>query len=298
MNNTKEIVDIISFLKNELKKEEVKEIFVNMEGNAFVKNDIGEFLQVKNWRLSEVGKIACLNYLTNNSKFEDYIKYILPDGSILFGVLNGNISSNTCFTIIKPAAQKDNLYNILSIKQKEYLKKYLQENKPILVVGTNENLNIKFINTLLKVQSDIDEKFAEAKVLDRVLVIDEMGELFYKNNSNSLFLNSLNSTKTDIMNNTIALFRPEKTFISKVAGDEDIINYFKHLISADIIHTSIKISDFEVLNLKYPAFYKEIEREEILIIKVDGKPENGKPIDFEFYFYKNNKKEKIEFTNQ
>lgn len=298
MNNTKEIVDIISFLKNELKKEEVKEIFVNMEGNAFVKNDIGEFLQVKNWRLSEVGKIACLNYLTNNSKFEDYIKYILPDGSILFGVLNGNINSNTCFTIIKPATQKDNLYNILSIKQKEYLKKYLQENKPILVVGTNENLNIKFINTLLKVQSDIDEKFAEAKVLDRVLVIDEMGELFYKNNSNSFFLNSLNSTKTDIMNNTIALFRPEKTFISKVAGDEDIINYFKHLISADIIHTSIKISDFEVLNLKYPAFYKEIEREEILVIKVDGKPENGKPIDFEFYFYKNNKKEKIEFTNQ
>ena len=298
MNNTKEIVDIISFLKNELKKEDVKEIFVNMEGNAFVKNDIGEFLQVKNWRLSEVGKIACLNYLTNNSKFNDYIKYILPDGNILFGVLNGNISSNVCFTIIKPASEKDNLYNNLSIKQKEYLKKYLQENKPILVVGTNENLNIKFINNLLKVQSDIDEKFAEAKVLDRVLVIDEMGELFYKNNSNSLFLNSLNSTKTDIMNNTIALFRPEKTFISKVAGDENIINYFKHLMSADIIHTSIKISDFEVLNLKYPAFYKEIEREEILVIKVDGKPENGKPIDFEFYFYKNNKKEKIEFTNQ
>lgn len=298
MNNKKEIVDIISFIKNELMKEEVKEIFVNLEGNVFVKNDIGEFLKINKWELSENEKMSCLNYLTNNSKFQDYIKYILPDESILFGVLNGNISSNTCFTIIKPANQKDNLYNILSIKQKEYLKKYLQENKPILVVGTNENLNIKFINTLLKVQSDIDEKFAEAKVLDRVLVIDEMGELFYKNNSNSLFLNSLNSTKTDIMNNTIALFRPEKTFISKVAGDEDIINYFKHLISADIIHTSIKISDFEVLNLKYSEFYKEITRDEILVIKVDGKPENGKPIDFEFYFYKNNKKEKIEFTNQ
>lgn len=298
MNNKKEIVDIISFIKNELMKEEVKEIFVNLEGNVFVKNDIGEFLKINKWELSENEKMSCLNYLTNNNKFQDYIKYILPDESILFGVLNGNISSNTCFTIIKPANQKDNLYNILSIKQKEYLKKYLQENKPILVVGTNENLNIKFINTLLKVQSDIDEKFAEAKVLDRVLVIDEMGELFYKNNSNSLFLNSLNSTKTDIMNNTIALFRPEKTFISKVAGDEDIINYFKHLISADIIHTSIKISDFEVLNLKYPEFYKEITRDEILVIKVDGKPENGKPIDFEFYFYKNNKKEKIKFTNQ
>lgn len=267
MNNKKEIVDIISFIKNELMKEEVKEIFVNLEGNVFVKNDIGEFLKINKWELSENEKMSCL-------------------------------SLNTCFTIIKPTNQKDNLYNILSIKQKEYLKKYLQENKPILVVGTNENLNIKFINTLLKVQSDIDEKFAEAKVLDRVLVIDEMGELFYKNNSNSLFLNSLNSTKTDIMNNTIALFRPEKTFISKVAGDEDIINYFKHLISADIIHTSIKISDFEVLNLKYPEFYKEITRDEILVIKVDGKPENGKPIDFEFYFYKNNKKEKIEFTNQ
>lgn len=298
MNSKNDIAEIISFLKKELMKEEVKEIFVNMEGNIFVKNDFGELLQVNKWELSESEKISCLNYLTNNAKFDDYIKYILPDGNILVGVLNGNISSNTCFTIIKPATEKDNLYNILSIKQKEYLKKYLQENKPILVVGTNENLNIKFINTLLKVQSDIDEKFAEAKVLDRVLVIDEMGELFYKNNSNSLFLNSLNSTKTDIMNNTIALFRPEKTFISKVAGDEDIINYFKHLISADIIHTSIKISDFEVLNLKYPEFYKEITRDEILVIKVDGKPENGKPIDFEFYFYKNNKKEKIKFTNQ
>lgn len=298
MNNKKEIVDIISFIKNELMKEEVKEIFVNLEGNVFVKNDIGEFLKINKWELSENEKMSCLNYLTNNSKFQDYIKYILPDGSILFGVLNGNISSNVCFTIIKPATEKDNLYNNLSIKQKEYLKKYLQENKPILVIGTNEKLNIQFLNSLLKIQSDIDEKLTEAKVLDRILVIDEMGELFYKNNSNSLFLNSLNSTKTDIMNNTIALFRPEKTFISRVNGDEDAINYFKHLISSDIIHTSIKISNFETLNLKYPEFYKEIKREEILVIKVDGKPENGKPIDFEFYFYKNNKKEKIEFTNQ
>ena len=69
-------------------------------------------------------------------------------------------------------------------------------------------------------------------------------------------------------------------------------------MSADIIHTSIKISNFETLNLKYPAFYKGIIQDEILVIKVDGKPKNGKPIDFEFYFYKNNKKEKIEFTNQ
>ena len=298
MNNKKGIVDIISFIRNELEKEDVKEIYVNMEGNIFVRNDIGEFLQVNKWEVSETEKMSCLNYLTNNSKFEDCIKYILPDGSILFGVLSGNISSNICFSIIKPATEKDNLYNILSIKQKEYLKKYLQEYNPILVVGTNENLNIKFINTLLKVQSDIDKKYAEAKFLDRILVIDEMGELFYKNNSNSLILNSLNSTKTNIMNNTIALFRPEKTFISKVAGDEDIINYFNHLISADIIYTSIKISDFEILNLKYPTFYKEIEREEILVVKVVGKPENGKPIDFEFYHYKNNKKENIEFTNQ
>lgn len=298
MNQKNGVAEIISFLKKELAKEEVKEIFVNMEGNIFIKNEIGEFLQINKWELSETEKMSCLNYLTNNSKFEDCIKYILPDGNILFGVLSGNISSNVCFTIIKPATEKDNLYNNLSIKQKEYLKKYLQEYNSILVIGTNERLNIEFLNSLLKIQSDIDKKFAEAKVLDRILVIDEMGELFYKNNSNSLILNSLNSTKTDIMNNTIALFKPEKTFISKVAGDEDIINYFNHLISADIIYTSIKISDFEILNLKYPAFYKEIEREEILVIKVDGKPKNGKPIDFEFYHYKNNKKEKIEFTNQ
>ena len=133
----------------------------------------------------------------------------------------------------------------------------------------------KNLSKILDYYTDIDEKLAEAKVLDRILVIDEIGELFYKNNSNSLFLNSLNSTKTDIINNTIALFRPEKTFISRVNGDEDTINYFKHLISSDIIHTSIKISNFETLNLKYPEFYKGITRDEILVIKVDGKPENG-----------------------
>lgn len=300
MNSKNDIAEIISFLKKELMKEEVKEIFVNMEGNIFVKNDFGEFLQVNKWELSESEKISCLNYLTNNAKFDDYIKYILPDGNILVGVLNGNISSNACFTIIKPATEKDNLYNNLSIKQKEYLKKYLQENKPILVIGINEKLNIKFINSLLKLQSDIDKKLAEINRLERILVIDEIGELFYKNNSNSLSLsrNILNSRKINLINDNIALFTPKKTFISKIEGDEDIINYFKHLMSCDVIHTSIKISNFEILNLKYPAFYKGITRDGILVIKVDGKPKNGKPIDFEYYFYKNNKKEKIEFTNQ
>ena len=299
MNSKNDIAEIISFLKKELMKEE-EEIFVNMEGNIFVKNDFGEFLQVNKWELSESEKISCLNYLTNNIKFDDYIKYILPDGNILVGVLNGNISSNACFTIIKPATEKDNLYNNLSIKQKEYLKKYLQENKPILVIGINEKLNIKFINSLLKLQSDIDKKLAEINRLERILVIDEIGELFYKNNSNSLSLsrNILNSRKINLINDNIALFTPKKTFISKIEGDEDIINYFKHLMSCDVIHTSIKISNFEILNLKYPAFYKGITRDEILVIKVDGKPKNGKPIDFEYYFYKNNKKEKIEFTNQ
>ena len=248
-------------------------------------------------------KIDCINYFTSNNnheipKNEDFLKLILPDGNILFAVFGGKISSNCCFTIIKPATEKDNFYKNLSIKQKEFLEKALQSNVNILVVGTNENLNIKFINTLLKIQSDIDEKFAKVNRLKRILVIDEMGELFYKKNSNSLFLNSLNSTKTDIMNNAIPLFRPEKTFVSKVVGDEDIITYFRFILSADTIHTSIKISDFETLNLKYPAFYEGIRRDEIIVIKVDGKPKNGKPIDFEFYHCKNNEKEKIEFTNQ
>ena len=118
MNPKNDIAEIISFLKKELMKKEVKEIFVNMEGNIFVKNDIGEFLQVNKWELSETEKMSCLNYLTNNSKFEDCIKYILPDGNILFGVLNGNISSNVCFTIIKPAIEKDNLYKTKRISKK------------------------------------------------------------------------------------------------------------------------------------------------------------------------------------
>lgn len=291
-----------SFLKEELNKEEIKEVFVNLEGRVFFRNDFGEVINTKEYVLSEQEKIDCINYFTSNNnqeipKNEDFLKLILPDGNFLFAVFGGKISSNCCFTIIKPATEKNNFYKNLSIKQKEFLEKSLQNNINILVVGTNEKLNIQFMNTLLKIQSDIDEKLAKVNRLNRILVVDDIGELFYKN-ENSMFIKSLNSKKTMILKNAIPLFKPKKTFVSKVVEDEDIITYFRFILSADIIHTSIKISDFEILNLKYPAFYKEIESEEILVIKVDGKPKNGKPIDFEFYHYKNNKKEKIEFTNQ
>lgn len=291
-----------SFLKEELNKEEIKEVFVNLEGRVFFRNDFGEVINTKEYVLSEQEKIDCINYFTSNNnqeipKNEDFLKLILPDGNFLFAVFGGKISSNCCFTIIKPATEKNNFYKNLSIKQKEFLEKSLQNNINILVVGTNEKLNIQFMNTLLKIQSDIDEKLAKVNRLNRILVVDDIGELFYKN-ENSMFIKSLNSKKTMILKNAIPLFKPEKTFVSKVVEDEDIITYFRFILSADIIHTSIKISDFEILNLKYPAFYKEIESEEILVIKVEGKPKNGKPIDFEFYHYKNNKKEKIEFTNQ
>lgn len=291
-----------SFLKEELNKEEIKEVFVNLEGRVFFRNDFGEVINTKEYVLSEQEKIDCINYFTSNNnqeipKNEDFLKLILPDGNFLFAVFGGKISSNCCFTIIKPATEKNNFYKNLSIKQKEFLEKTLQNNINILVVGTNENLNIQFMNTLLKIQSDIDEKLAKVNRLKRILVVDDIGELFYKN-ENSMFIKSLNSKKTMILKNAIPLFRPEKTFVSKVVEDEDIITYFRFILSAETIHTSIKISDFEILNLKYPAFYKEMESEEILVIKVDGKPKNGKPIDFEFYHYKNNKKEKIEFTNQ
>lgn len=291
-----------SFLKEELNKEEIKEVFVNLEGRVFFRNDFGEVINTKEYVLSEQEKIDCINYFTSNNnqeipKNEDFLKLILPDGNFLFAVFGGKISSNCCFTIIKPATEKNNFYKNLSIKQKEFLEKSLQNDINILVVGTNEKLNIQFMNTLLKIQSDIDEKLAKVNRLNRILVVDDIGELFYKN-ENSMFIKSLNSKKTMILKNAIPLFKPEKTFVSKVVEDEDIITYFRFILSADIIHTSIKISDFEILNLKYPAFYKEIESEEILVIKVDGKPKNGKPIDFEFYHYKNNKKEKIEFTNQ
>lgn len=291
-----------SFLKEELNKEEIKEVFVNLEGRVFFRNDFGEVINTKEYVLSEQEKIDCINYFTSNNnqeipKNEDFLKLILPDGNFLFAVFGGKISSNCCFTIIKPATEKNNFYKNLSIKQKEFLEKTLQNNINILVVGTNENLNIQFMNTLLKIQSDIDEKLAKVNRLKRILVVDDIGELFYKN-ENSMFINSLNSKKTMLLKNAIPLFRPEKTFVSKVVEDEDIITYFRFILSAETIHTSIKISDFEILNLKYPTFYKEIEREEILVVKVDGKPENGKPIDFEFYHYKNNEKEKIEFANQ
>lgn len=291
-----------SFLKEELNKEEIKEVFVNLEGRVFFRNDFGEVINAKEYVLSEQEKIDCINYFTSNNnqeipKNEEFLKLILPDGNFLFAVFGGKISSNCCFTIIKPATEKNNFYRNLSIKQKEFLEKTLQNNINILVVGTNENLNIQFMNTLLKIQSDIDEKLAKVNRLKRILVVDDIGELFYKN-ENSMFIKSLNSKKTMLLKNAIPLFKPEKTFVSKVVEDEDIITYFRFILSAETIHTSIKISDFEILNLKYPAFYKEMESEEILVIKVDGKPKNGKPIDFEFYHYKNNKKEKIEFTNQ
>lgn len=291
-----------SFLKEELNKEEIKEVFVNLEGRVFFRNDFGEVINAKEYVLSEQEKIDCINYFTSNNnqeipKNEEFLKLILPDGNFLFAVFGGKISSNCCFTIIKPATEKNNFYKNLSIKQKEFLEKSLQNNINILVVGTNENLNIQFMNTLLKIQSNIDKKLAKVNRLKRILVVDDIGELFYKN-ENSMFIKSLNSKKTMLLKNAIPLFKPEKTFVSKVVEDEDIITYFRFILSADIIHTSIKISNFETLELKYPTFYKEIRRDEIIVIKVDGKPKNGKPIDFEFYRYKNNEKEKIEFTNQ
>lgn len=291
-----------SFFKEELNKEEIKEVYVNLEGKLFFRNDFGEVINTKEYVLSEQEKIDCINYFASNNnqeipKNEDFLKLILPDGNILFAVFGGKISSNCCFTIIKPATEKNNFYKNLSIKQKEFLEKSLQNNINILVVGTNENLNTQFMNTLLKIQSNIDEKLAKVNRLNRILVVDDIGELFYKN-ENSMFIKSLNSEKTTILKNAIPLFKPEKTFVSKVVEDEDIITYFRFILSADTIHTSIKISNFETLELKYPAYYKGIRSDEIIVIKVDGKPKNGKPIDFEFYHYKNNEKEKIEFTNQ
>ena len=137
-----------SFLKEELNKEETKEVFVNLEGRVFFRNDFGEIINTKEYVLSEQEKIDCINYFTSNNnqeipKNEDFLKLILPDGNFLFAVFGGKISSNCCFTIIKPATEKDNFYKNLSIKQKEFLEKALQSNVNILVVGTNENLNIK-----------------------------------------------------------------------------------------------------------------------------------------------------------
>lgn len=42
-----------SFLKEELNKEEIKEVFVNLEGRVFFRNDFGEVINTKEYVLSE-----------------------------------------------------------------------------------------------------------------------------------------------------------------------------------------------------------------------------------------------------
>lgn len=208
-----------SFLKEELSKEETKEVFVNLEGKVFFRNDFGEVINTKEYVLSEQEKIDCINYFTSNNnqeipKNEDFLKLILPDGNFLFAVFGGKISSNCCFTIIKPATKKNNFYKNLSIKQKEFLEKTLQNNINILVVGTNENLNIQFMNTLLKIQSNIDEKLAKVNRLKRILVVDDIGELFYKN-ENSMFIKSLNSKKNYDIKKCYSIVQTRKNFCFK-----------------------------------------------------------------------------------
>lgn len=45
-----------SFLKEELSKEETKEVFVNLEGRVFFRNDFGEVINAKEYVLSEQEK--------------------------------------------------------------------------------------------------------------------------------------------------------------------------------------------------------------------------------------------------
>ena len=45
-----------SFLKEELDKEEIKEVYVNLEGRIFFRNNFGEIINTKEYVLSEQEK--------------------------------------------------------------------------------------------------------------------------------------------------------------------------------------------------------------------------------------------------
>ena len=187
MGKVKNLVELKKALDFGLSIDIVKKVYLNTDGKLFFTYDDDKIVEVNDWELSESEKKECLEYLIKDediklNKTEKISKIRLQNKNILAYFISEKENCKVFFCFVKPATNTDNLNKFLTNEQKDYLKKHLLNNRPILIVGDFENTNIKLLNSILSIQAEIDKE-QEPK---RTLVIDDVSELFYEGNYKNL----------------------------------------------------------------------------------------------------------------
>lgn len=292
MGKVKKLEELKKTLDFSLNIDIIKKVYLNTEGKLFFTYDDDKIVEVNDWNLSECEKKECLEYLIKDEdikldKTEKISKIRLQNKNILAYFISEKENCKIFFQLVKPATNTDNLNKFLTNEQKEYLKNHLLNNRPILVVGDDENINIKLLNSILSIQTKIDKE-NEPK---RTLTIDDVSELFYEGNHKNLKADTLKySSKSVIMKEIIGRLDPIKTFVSNVNEDDDILTYLKFMYCGNIINTTMKTIKFCSLDKRFPKYFEDLKTDdELLIIEINIKNNYWLPIEFEFLQYEKTK---------
>ena len=295
MGKIKNLVELKKALDFSLNIDIIKKVYLNTDGKLFFTYDDDKIVEVNDWNLSECEKKECLEYLIKDEDIkldetEKFLKIRLQNKNVLGYFLSEKENYKGFFWMVKPATNTDNLNKFLTNEQKEYLKNHLLNNRPILVVGDEENINIKLLNSILSIQTKIDKE-NEPK---RTLTVDDVSELFYEGNYKNLKADSLKySSKSVIMKEIIGRLDPIKTFVSNVNEDDDILTYLKFMYCGNVINTTMKTIKFCSLDKRFPKYFKDLKTDDELLIIEINKGNYWLPIEFEFLQYEKAKLIKI-----
>lgn len=258
MGKVKKLEELKKVLDFSLNIDIIKKVYLNTEGKLYFTYDDGKMVEVNDWELSESEKKECLEYLIKDEDIK--------------------LDKTEKFLKIRLQNKKE---------QKEFLKNHLLNNRPILVVGDDENTNIKLLNSILSIQTKIDKE-QEPK---RTLVIDDVSELFYEGNYKNLKADTLKySSKSNIMKEIMGRLDPIKTFVSEVDKNDDILAYLKFMYCGNVINTTMKTTKFCTLDENFPKYFEDLKTDdELLIIEINIKDNYWTPIEFEFLQYENAK---------
>ena len=288
MGKVKNLDELKKALDFSLNIDIIKKVYLNTEGKLFFTYDDGKMVEVNDWNLSESEKKECLEYLIKDEDIkldetEKFLKIRLQNKNVLGYFLSEKENYKGFFWMVKPATNADNLNKFLTKEQKDYLKNHLLNNRPILIVGDYKNTNIRLLNSILSLQSEIDKE-QEPK---RTLVIDDVSELFYEGNYKNLKVDSLKySSKSNAMKEIIGRLDPIKTFVSEVDKNDDILTYLKFMYCGNVINTTMKTIKFCTLDENFPKYFEDLKTEdELLIIEINIKSNCWTPIEFEFLQY-------------
>lgn len=292
MGKVKNLVELKKALDFGLSIDIVKKMYLNTDGKLFFTYDDDKIVEVNDWNLSECEKKECLEYLIKDEdikldEIEKFLKIRLQNKNVLGYFLSEKENYKGFFWLTKPATNVDNLNKFLTKEQKDYLKNHLLNNRPILIVGDYKNTNIRLLNSILSIQTEIDKE-QEPK---RTLVIDDVSELFYEGNYKNFKADTLKySSKSSIMKEIMGRLDPIKTFVSEVDKNDDILTYLKFMYCGNVINTTMKTAKFCTLDENFPKYFEDLKTDdELLIIEINIKNNYWLPIEFEFLQYEKTK---------